>query len=164
MENKYQLAILIGSLFNQGIAAKEAWSVPGKLAQRYYNIHQTEMTLENMYILSQNEINQLITQDKSLHRFPNKMTKDLYYNIHLIQNNFGGIEQFFRANETELLERFISLRGIGMHKAIQAIILYSAIEEDFKISNDTLIKAEADCSGFIENIERDKNLILKILD
>lgn len=159
---EYQLAILIGSLFNQGIPAKEAWNAPSKLAQRYYNVYQTEMTLENMYMLSQREIYELITQGKSLHRFPNKMAKDLNYNIHLIKDNYGGIAQFFKTNESELLERFVSLRGIGMHKAIQAIVLYSAINEEFKITNDTLIKAEADCCGFIENIERDMKLILKM--
>ncbi len=92
------------------------------------------------------------------------MAKDLNYNIHLIRDNYGGMEQFFMASEIELLERFVSLRGIGMHKAIQAIVLYSTINESFKISNNTLIKAEADCSGFFENIERDKKSILKILN
>ncbi len=49
---EYQLAILIGSLFNQGIPAKEAWNDPSKLAQKYYNVYRTEMTLENMNMLS----------------------------------------------------------------------------------------------------------------
>lgn len=162
MNDKDKLAIIIGCLFNQAIPAKEAWSVPYKLAERYLKVYNKKMTFNNMYHLSAEELLTLITLGKSLHRFPNKMAYNLHNNIHLIKDHYGGIDQFFVTNEAELLQRLISLKGIGRHKAQQAVILYAAINPDFVISTDTLSKAYAECRGSIINIERDKALILKM--
>ncbi len=162
MLEKHKFAILIACLFNQATPAKEALSVPYKLSERYYYNYNKEMSFENICKLSNNELLILITQGKSLHRFPNKMSQNLYDNVHFIRDNYDGINHFFDANENELLARLTSLKGIGMHKAIQAVILYAAIDDTFIVSNKTLSKAYEECSGIIMNIERDKDLILKV--
>ena len=121
-------AFVIACLMDQQILAERAWAIPYQLAQRLGNFGFS--TLEN---LTAEEIKRHMTEPKPLHRFFNKMSRNLHSAIARMAKVYSGNAAAIwsgKPSSAEVVHRFLEFRGVGAKIANMAANLLAS---DFKI-------------------------------
>ena len=114
--NKQALFIIWNAILNQSQDAKKTINNTLMLMER--------LGLINNFFTSFGKINYdllfaSMTDRPMVHRFYNKMTRDLYFSVVHIANRFAGFpcNVFSTPNKQQTINNLLEFRGIGLHKA-----------------------------------------------
>ncbi|MDA2933980.1 iron-sulfur cluster loop [Acidobacteria bacterium AH-259-D05] len=121
-------AFVIACIMDRQVRSELAWQLPYRLSQRL-----GDFSLTRLRQLSLEEILQLMTKPKPLHRLTSKMSRNLHEAIRLLDDNYGGNAARIwsdRPSSAALVYRFLEFRGIGPKIATMAA---NILARDFKI-------------------------------
>ena len=125
--NKMQSIFLIWStILNQSQSALTVFDNTYELLHKLGITDQFDLIYTS---LSYDKIYTFMTEGKSLHRFPRKMSNYLYSSIQLINTSFNGNPQKVFEKNTNIRKNLMLFQGIGDHKAYvteQIIDIYTS--------------------------------------
>jgi endonuclease-3 len=88
-----------------------AWLIPYRISEKLRNFE-----FQTLAALSLLEVENLMEVPSPLHRFPSEMSKNLYFAIQTISENYGGVASNIWSDKpsgAEVVYRFLQFRGIG---------------------------------------------------
>ena len=127
--DEYPHAFVLGCLMDKQMKAKLAWMVPYKINQELGDFHFS--TLEKLTL---SDIKQLMRHPKPLHRFPEKMSSEIYKAIKAIREKYDGIASQIWANNpssAKVVYEFLQFDGIGLKIATMAA---NILARDLKVT------------------------------
>jgi uncharacterized HhH-GPD family protein len=110
------LALVIGMVLDQQVPFERAFSAPMELQRR---LGKT-LTVKNIVATDPEELRELFTRTKALHRFPGAMADRVQALCVLVAEEWGGkVETIWTTAEdgTQLVKRLRTLPGFGEQKA-----------------------------------------------
>lgn len=116
--DEYPHAFVLGCLMDKQMKAELAWIAPYKISQKLGDFHFS--TLEKLTL---SDIIQLMSHPKPLHRFPEKMSSEIYNAIKDIRHKYDGIASQIWANNpssAKVVYEFLQFDGIGLKIATMA--------------------------------------------
>lgn len=117
LEN-YPHAYVIACIMDRQVKAEVAWLIPYELSKKLGGF-----SFKKLKDLSPSAVGKLLSKPKPLHRFPNKMGKDLYLAIQLIKDQYKGDASAIwndMPNSAEVVYRFMQFQGVGPKIATMA--------------------------------------------
>ena len=114
-------AFLFGIVFNQGQRAEKSWEAPYILAERLKTIDPFQIKELPLWLVADT-----IADPPSIHRYATNMAKFLIGTCHVLAEQYDGDARNIwipAIPSGELISRFITFPGIGLHKASVAVFL-----------------------------------------
>lgn len=160
MQRDQAIVFVFGLIFNQGIQSQLAWHAPHALKQR---LNLAEYDLAVLEAIGPDALLDALTQPTALHRFTRTMAANLTQTIQFLNRNYDGDPRLLWQGQTPdaAFQSLLQLRGIGKHKAIQALFLLEAMGElAGPIPDAYYAHMQEKCHRFLPNIQQDIALIL----
>lgn len=126
--DEYPHAFVIACIMDRQMKAEKAWCIPLYLKQRIGNFD-----FPSLARLSQAEVERLMREPTSLHRFPEMMAANLHSAIRLIEARYGGDASMIwagRPSSAAIVRRFLEFRGVGQKIATMAA---NVLVRDFRV-------------------------------
>ena len=122
---------VLACIMNRQVRAERAWLIPYELRQRlgFSNFAGLAALAES----SPDKLEEAMLQPTPLHRFPNRMAKNLLAAIHRIASEFHGDAGAIwagRPSSATIVGRFLEFRGVGPKIAT---IAANALVRDFRV-------------------------------
>jgi endonuclease III len=121
-------AFVLACVMDRQVKAERAWIVPYKISQKLQGF-----SMELLSKLSMNDVNRLMSEPESLHRFVDKMSRSFYLAIERIKNQYAGDASRIwegKPASAEVVYRFLEFNGIGPKIGSMAA---NILARDFKI-------------------------------
>jgi endonuclease III len=104
-------AFVLACVMDRQIKAELAWQIPYLISEKLGNFN-----FQTLAALSLQEVEKLMTVPSPLHRFPSEMSKNFYFAIQTISENYGGVASNIwngKPSSAEVVYRFLQFRGVG---------------------------------------------------
>lgn len=111
-------AYVLACVMDRQIKAELAWIIPYLIAVKLGNFE-----FDTLVRLNLQDIERLMTIPAPLHRFPSEMSKNFYFAIQAIAQNYDGLASNIWSNKpssAEVVYRFLQFRGVGQKIATMA--------------------------------------------
>ena len=98
-------AFVLACVMDRQIKAELAWSIPHLISEKLDNFE-----FQTLAALSLQEVEKLMTTPSPLHRFPSEMSKNFYFAIQTISENYSGLASNIwnnRPSSAEVVYRFL---------------------------------------------------------
>lgn len=121
-------AFVLACVMDRQVKAEKAWLIPYRISVKLGGF-----SMEKLSLLSQADVNRLMTQPESLHRFADKMSGLFYSAVQRINTEYGGdASRIWAANlsSAEVVYRFLAFDGVGPKIANMAA---NILAREFKI-------------------------------
>lgn len=121
-------AFVLACVMDRQIKAELAWLIPYLFSQKLGNFR-----FETLAVLSLEDIENLMTVPAPLHRFPSEMSKNFYFAVQKIAQEYEGIASNIWSNKpssAEVVYRFLQFRGVGQKIATMAT---NILARNFKV-------------------------------
>lgn len=122
-------AFIIGLISDQSVKAETAWSLPYKLSERLGNFEFKEILKK----YTEKDIEDIIREKPSLHRYPSRMANYIYNAMNDIVTKYDSNAENIWKNKTaaEIVESLEKFKGISHKKAsLCTLILVRDLEID----------------------------------
>lgn len=122
-------AFIIGLISDQSVKAETAWSLPYKLSERLGNFEFKEILKK----YTEKDIEDIIREKPSLHRYPSRMANYIYNAMNDIVTKYDSNAENIWKNKTaaEIVESLEKFKGISHKKAsLGTLILVRDLEID----------------------------------
>jgi hypothetical protein len=141
MTNKQALFIIWNAILNQSQDAQKTINSTLTLMERLGLVNDFTTSFEK---LNYDSLFSAMTDKPMIHRFYNKMTRDLYFSVGHIMNRFEGFPYnvFSVQDKQKITNNLLEFKGIGAHKAEIAYMIFDL----YKSNNSNM-----------ENIEQNFN-------
>lgn len=108
-------AFIIGLISDQSVKAETAWSLPHKLSERLGNFEFKEILKK----YTEKDIEDIIREKPSLHRYPSRMANYIYNAMNDIVTKYDSNAENIWKNKTaaEIVESLEKFKGISHKKA-----------------------------------------------
>lgn len=108
-------AFIIGLISDQSVKAETAWSLPYKLSERLGNFEFKEILKK----YTEKDIEDIIREKSSLHRYPSRMANYIYNAMNDIVTKYDSNAENIWKNKTaaEIVESLEKFKGISHKKA-----------------------------------------------
>lgn len=108
-------AFIIGLISDQSVKAETAWSLPYKLSERLGNFEFEEILKK----YTEKDIEDIIREKPSLHRYPSRMANYIYNAMNDIATKYDSNAENIWKNKTaaEIVESLEKFKGISHKKA-----------------------------------------------
>lgn len=150
--------LVFSMIFNQSCNSEIAFIAPGELLKRlnYQSYDLLEMEAKGFNVLFE-----AISTKPCLHRFPANMAKYIYQSTQIINENYESDPRKIWKDkmDIEIIDRLMTLSGIGKHKATQCLIYLNILGEIDEIASGYIEYMASKCAGFFDNIDNDLQFI-----
>ena len=163
MTNKQALFVIWNAILNQSQDAQKTINSTLILMER---LGLTNDFTESFDKLNYNLLFTAMTDRPMVHRFYNKMTRDLFFSVDHIVNRFKGFpcNVFSTLDKQKIINNLLEFRGIGLHKAE---IAYMIIDFYYQSNNSSIKKIKQNfnsCPALYKTLDSEFEILSKLAD
>ena len=163
MTNKQALFIIWNAILNQSQDAQKTIDSTLILMDRLGLINDFTTSFEK---LNYDSFFSAITDRPMVHRFYNKMTRDLYFSVEHIVNRFEGFpcNVFSVQDKQKIINNLLEFRGVGLHKAEIAYMIVDLYNKSNNSNIENIEKNFNSCPALYKTLDSEFEILNNLAD